>query len=234
MAERIWHPPSFGKPLERSPFDKGIPLRTNIFQFQDDPRFTVREFKYDYDQFAGIRTGKNFPKKIKGFFDELRDTYSINVPVHFVVANNPKGRKCIYVITDVVKPQNLSTLSVDEKQKFQKQYGKLLNGLLKYLIHKFEKKERFLEEIMPVLHDKDIWQYVYGKKEGDTDDRIYLVDTDLFIARPGKWALEDAAAQLNGSIQQAKDDYNIVGLEPLLKECLALQSRIEGTMTKKK
>lgn len=144
--------------------------RDTLLRFRDDKRFVIREVGISVDDCA----------KIKKLYDELKK-YGIEVPVNFVVAEkNDKARqyyksigvtsgtKGLYAIVDNIEWADVGDPEI--KQKFEKETIDLYRKIISYYEDKMKAKEYYLLDI-------GSWeQYVYGRKAGDEEDYIYLVD----------------------------------------------------------
>jgi len=110
-------------------------------------------------------------------YSELQNDYGINVPVNFVAGIGPKGDSVIYGITDKIQGKDLDKIEVSPEltEKVEDLYSKIAS----YYFGRLKSGKPYLADI------NNASQYVYGKREGELMDSIYLVDTDLYI-RDGK------------------------------------------------
>lgn len=112
----------------------------------------------------------------KKLYKELENDYDIPAPVEYVVGKDKHGRAVVYGITDKIMSADLE--NDDVRLQLIEQIEKLYISLSQYYLDKSNKlpdKEMYLTDI-DAMH-----QYVYGTKPGDKQQRLYLVDTDLYM-----------------------------------------------------
>lgn len=162
--------PVFRDPVE----DTKLSSRQPLYALKNDPHFIVRESKLDdfnrrdAPPFASAEDAAEFSRKQ---FTKLKQ-YGIDAPVHFVVAPDENKNDCVYTITDWVEPASNARLSPEERERRNDAWKTLVNQLLTYYENANINGTPFFEDIA------GLDQYVYGKKEGDTENRLYLVDVD--------------------------------------------------------
>jgi len=166
MKERI-NIAAFKKPLEGSDI-KGN--RDFLMQLKEDRRFIIREIHQPIAEAATLR----------GLYDDLRD-FGISAPMRFIIAEkneeslkyhesieDTEGRKTIYAITDKITPADLNDKTAQEQ--FGKDIVDLYSKIIDYYLAKLESGKAYLTDIGG-------WdQFVYGKREGDEQNHMYLVD----------------------------------------------------------
>jgi hypothetical protein len=141
-----------------------------LFEFEGDSNHVVRieNFEMLRDQFKG--DNNEVEEKVKKLFDELSERYNIDAPVSF----EGKGEE-LFIITDIVKGVHFEELDIEsvEGEVNGKEFEKLCLSLVSYFSDKFFSNDPVLWDIAKTS------AFVYGKKEGDLDDHIYLIDTDV-------------------------------------------------------
>lgn len=152
---------------EQEPFkDELVPsgLRgqnTEIKQLKDSPEKLVR---INPEQRRSI--GEIVLRYSKGreLVYELRD-YGIATPdFDIIIGRNGNEAKTAFVVVDKIEGTSLFEAPRRELEKF-------FLSMIKYFKDKYEKREPFLWD----LKDE---QFLYGRKKGDSQNHIYLVDTD--------------------------------------------------------
>ena len=107
----------------------------------------------------------------KEFFDRLRTTYDISVPdINLVLGRNDKGQDRMLMVVDKIEGQSIEEsrlLPAEAKEKFDSFYASLFSSILDdYRANRF------------FFSDVDNSQFVYGRKQGDSEDSVYLVDVE--------------------------------------------------------
>lgn len=118
----------------------------------------------------------------QSLYRELDQEYGIPTPVDFLVGKDPQNREVVYSIVDKIEGLNLDQAESTQEiaEKVEELYGKIAQ----YYLDKLSKDEPYLVDIAAST------QYVYGHTQTVEEDRIYLVDTDLFI-KDGSYAMYD-------------------------------------------
>ncbi|MFH1112239.1 MAG: hypothetical protein V1712_04215 [Patescibacteria group bacterium] len=172
--------PFFKQGLEISELDYkrgGFGDLEKLMEFRDNPRYIIRSITLEavQSQFEGKFGPLEAAQKAKGLFDELRQKYSIVAPVDFVVGKSEDGTPLLFTITEKIKGQDIEDVDYDPSKKdvivihFEDHYA----SLVRYFIDKFNSDDFALWDIGKSS------AYVYGEKEGDSSDQLYLVDTDI-------------------------------------------------------
>lgn len=119
-------------------------------------------------------------RKGSSLFSELTQKHGIPAPVRFVIGKDPQDRDVVYGVVEKIEGENLD--KIEPTPALTEKVEALYEKIAGYYLDKLPKDEPFLGDVeIPE-------QYVYGHARGETDDNIYLVDTDLFI-HDGKYAL---------------------------------------------
>ncbi|MFH1233737.1 MAG: hypothetical protein V1649_03775 [Patescibacteria group bacterium] len=160
-----------------------------LFEFEDDPNHIVRV--EDLDMMRSYLSDENLTiqeaaEKTKAIFDELRNKFGIDAPVNFATAVDETGTQLLYIITDRVQGQKVEEIDFDplENGKLAEEFENFYLSLVKYFVDKFNSNELVLWDIAKSSALK------YGKKPGDNEDNIYLVDTDV-KSEPGEYGIGD-------------------------------------------
>ncbi len=163
---------------DASPFNEElIPAEFNrerIKTFISDPEKIVRI----HSTGASLEVVKKELEEGSQALKDLRDTYHIPMPdFEFVIGPYiNESIPFVYILAQRVHGQNLTeiTFSPDQKERAKEQLDALYSSLAQYFWDMYEEKRAFLKDITKLP------QYVYGKKEGDSQDYPYLVDLDYF------------------------------------------------------
>ena len=108
-----------------------------------------------------VRTGKEL-------FAELVEKYGIAVPVTFYERNGE-----VYSVVD--KVTEAEEISEEEKKEHASKISKLYASIASYFLDKLKGGDLYLWDICGAS------QYVYGKREGDEKNNVYLIDTDIWL-----------------------------------------------------
>jgi hypothetical protein len=211
---------TFAKKLEASPYDQSEDPK--LLQFEGDGTHTVRElgaafFSEETPDFKDVETSA---KETKRLFDELRDTYNIDAPVRFVVAQGTDHEKKLYVITDhvrdVTKDQNF------DRAAFAEKYRELCSNVMRYFEDKYGSGDNFLWDIIPRLNGRD--QYKYGKVGNETSDGFQLIDTDPHFTNSKIKLRQQLLGYLTTLRKGFADDAE---MRPIYDRCVALIKAVD-------
>ncbi len=169
----------FKNPLEKGDLFKESP---SLYETKGMEGKVVR--KIDADLFKKTLPEINNPAEkaliIKKLFQEL-ENYGIEAPVKWVVAEAPIEDKyqgpALYALTDKINGTEFGNISLNEEEKAFVKIKDTINSWIDYISSKLDQDGYFLTDITRGR------QYVYGKKEGDLENKVYLVDTDPFISK---------------------------------------------------
>ncbi|NQV88363.1 MAG: hypothetical protein HQ402_02315 [Parcubacteria group bacterium] len=158
-----------------------------LFEFEGDPNHILRIDKFNI---INAQLGQELEpaeaiERVRRLFSELKDKYSINVPVSFEIVESEE-EKLLYTITDKINGMRIEEVNFESESKIEliKIFEDLFLSLTIYFIDKFKSGDLVLWDIAKSS------AYVYGKKEGDTMSQLYLVDTDTKI-QSGKYSMGD-------------------------------------------
>jgi hypothetical protein len=223
MTLEIPKVPAFKKELAVSKLNHWL-ADNKLTEFMGDDRYVVRkaldrrnEAIYDAKQEAVIA---------KKLFDELREGYGINAPVHFVVARDTTEKDelpDLFVITEYVKEIDLSKESDVERLAAQEGYTSIVRSLLSYYSDKYRNGSRFLTDL---AHAQ---QYKYGILPDNNRHQWYLIDTDVFHSRRPFQIYE--SVELLMSLAEEAEDYYHVDLSDIKTKCSQLMRKIEAEDT---
>jgi hypothetical protein len=232
---------------EKSLFSKLIPSDLNkgetdreFYQYDTDPSKIIRIDTFDdlierYDNIADPTRVVDLGKKL---FSEIQMEYDIKVPAEIVLDKDEKNKDAVYIITDRIKGASLEEYLMEGNPEFLKKFETLYVSISKYYLDKLNSKEAHLADL------NNMSQYIYGKKKGDTEDSIYLVDTDLYLNKGDayllhnvKWLIRHMPKKFDEAIKNirkiiesplSKDlsQKDRIMAEKEIKECLSL---LDGT-----
>ncbi len=142
-------------------------------EVENNPNKIIRIVR-GYDEFVDNNKIIELIRADKKLFKELETEYDILVPADFLIGKDKKGDKIAYSIVDRIHGKNLE--KVDRSNEVAVQVEALFASVAKYFLDKFVKNSLYLCDI------GNLEQYVYGRKNGEQEDKIYLVDTDLAVS----------------------------------------------------
>ncbi len=170
----------------RSSDEKG-----KILQIGDDAGLIVRKIDLSHDDYFNDAIPDNLEELaglLKTALAELEEKYGINVtPTRLVIAEGDDGTPTLFAVSDNI------TRSQDMDGRTEAKFA-LFNQLTNFIEDKARSSDIFLSDII------DRSQYVYGRKEGDTQDYLYLVDVDPKFNVSTPRSLGSAVARLDGEI----------------------------------
>lgn len=108
-------------------------------------------------------------------YKELEEKYGILVPVDFIIGKNENGKDVVFSITDKIEGKHFG--EVNKSEEFLNKTEKLYTSISKYFFDKFKEDGLYVWDINGES------QYIYGKKIGDKEDNIYLIDTDIWLSK---------------------------------------------------
>ncbi len=151
-------------------------FKPRLKNFENNPDFVIRKtrMKDTASVAPKIENIEELAHAGKKLFDELQKVYKIEAPVRFVVGTDEK-ETVVYSIADKIQGKTIENYEFNEenKENFTKELGILYFSWIKYLADKYKNNEPFLWDIT------ENRQYIYGKKKGDQNERLYLVDVDI-------------------------------------------------------
>lgn len=155
--------------------DSEISSDHKFFESSDRPNKIIR-----------VEDGKELIKKHKGKFElielveeakklytELEEKYGIIVPAEFFIGKDKTGNDVIYSVVDKIEGKRFE--DIEKTDEDIKKVEALYTSVAKYLLDKFKEGGLYLWDICGES------QYIYGKKVGEDEDKIYLIDTDIWL-----------------------------------------------------
>lgn len=151
-----------------------------FYELKDNPNKIIRvesfdELKNKHDNKLEIGELVETAKKL---YKELEEKYEISSPVDFAVSKDKEGNDIVCSITDRINGKQLE--NVEKTKEFKIKTEKLYASISKYFLDKFNEGGLYVWDINGES------QYIYGKKEGDKEDKIYLIDTDIWLSKSKK------------------------------------------------
>lgn len=179
MEGRIWNmegPPK--TQVNEIPFRNLVDsdILERFSEIENNPNKVIR--KESFDELNERYNNKieiiELTKVAKRLFDELAGKYNILVAADFLIGKNKEGGKVVYSIVDKIDGGNLEEveLSTETATKAEVLYA----SVAKYFFDKSHEGGLYLCDI------NNPSQYVYGRKNGEQEDKIYLIDTDIYIS----------------------------------------------------
>lgn len=112
---------------------------------------------------------------VKGLYKELDKKYGIIAPAQFFIEKNNKGEDVACSVVDKIKGEHFEKFGNHEdlSHKVEKLYASIAN----YFFDKYKEGGLYIWDINGES------QYIYGKKEGDKENNIYLIDTDIWLSK---------------------------------------------------
>jgi hypothetical protein len=170
----------FKNPLEKGKISEES---SNLYEIEGDSGKKIDKVVRKIDWLD--KTLKEIPDSvnkvviIKRLFEELK-SYGIDSPVDWVLADALKEDKhqgpTLYAFTDKIEGVNLEDVSVEKKAEVAKEVEKIVEGWVDYFSEKLKSGDYFLWDITRGR------QYMYGHRETDKENKIYMVDTDPLIS----------------------------------------------------
>ena len=148
-----------------------------FYEPKDNPNKIIRVESFDelldkHNNKIGI---PNLVGTAKNLYKELEEKYGIVAPVDFATSKDNHGKDVVCVITDKIEGQNLE--KVENGEEFVNKVEKLYSAVAKYFLDKSKDGGLYIWDINGES------QYIYGKKLGDKEDKIYLIDTDIWLSK---------------------------------------------------
>jgi hypothetical protein len=115
-------------------------------------------------------------QEAENLFGELENKYGVNIPFDdYRIGKDKSGNDIVYCVVDRIDGKHLE--EVGPSIEFSEQAETLYTSIAKYFLDKFEEGGLYLWDINGQS------QYIYGKKAGEQEDKIYLIDTDIWMSR---------------------------------------------------
>lgn len=106
---------------------------------------------------------------------ELETEYGIPVPADFLIGKDEKGDGVVYSVVDKIDGKNLWNKDIEISEEVITQIQKTYGSIAKYFFDKLCSGGFYLTDI------NGGGQYVFGKKKRDSENKIYFIDTDIYI-----------------------------------------------------
>lgn len=120
--------------------------------------------------------------EVSQLLTELDEKYGIKNPGYYpVVAGENIESSKAYVVVPRVDGVSLAEAASTGKPEVLQQIDELYSSLAKYLVDKADNDESYMTD---VLSDD---QYMFGHVDGETQNRIYLVDVGVLIGKPNSY-----------------------------------------------
>ena len=148
-----------------------------FYEFKDNPTKIIRVESFDellekHDNKIGIPKLVETAKKL---YKELGEKYEIVAPVDFAISKNKEGEDVVCAVTDKIEGKNLE--KVEKSEEFVNKVEKLYSSVAKYFLDKSKDGGLYIWDINGES------QYIYGKKLEDEENKIYLIDTDIWLSK---------------------------------------------------
>lgn len=198
--------------FERTPFKEPIVQETDgtniIASFRSDPEKIVRMPPYETEK-PGVEAVMDRTNHGASLFRELSEKYGINVVNHsHVIGHNVvgpgEGRFQVYTVAERVHGVSLGNVDLNkiDKENFVIQLSQLYRGLIQYYFDKYQTEEDSIHDITSP------GQYMYGRVQGDTEAKIYLVDVDGFHSNDAYDKIADIL-EIAGYLKEIEDFFGI-------------------------
>lgn len=150
-----------------------------FYEFKNDPTKIVRieEVKELIEKHNGYFSGEALLEMAQKSFGELKDNYGIEAPVKFKKEERG-GEDVIYEVVE--KITQTSPEEIKDHQEVVKKFEDLYSAITKYYLDKHREGGPYIWDI------GNSNQYVYGTKHDSSEEKFYLVDTDIWFANPLK------------------------------------------------
>lgn len=131
----------------------------------EDPKELSNKHGGKYEILELIEIAKKLYKELEG--------YGILIPVEFFIGNDEEGNDIAYSVVDKIEGKHLEEVEKNEEAIIK--IEALYTAVAKYFFDKSNEGGLYLWDICGGS------QYIYGKKVGDVEDKIYLIDTDIWL-----------------------------------------------------
>lgn len=106
-------------------------------------------------------------------YKELEEKYGIFVPTDFFVGKDKEGKDVVFSVVDKISGKHLG--EVEKSKEAAAQVESLYTSVAKYFLDKYKDGGLYLWDICGES------QYIYGRKSNGNEDKIYLIDTDIWL-----------------------------------------------------
>ncbi len=108
-------------------------------------------------------------------YRELQDEYTINAPVKFYTGNDIDNNQVVYSVVDKIEGKHFDKVQISDE--FVSKAEGLYASVSRYFLDKQNDDGLHLWDICGQS------QYVYGRRSGEQEDRIFLIDTDIWLSK---------------------------------------------------
>jgi hypothetical protein len=107
--------------------------------------------------------------------EQLRTEYHIPLSARFVVGQNERGEKVIYIVSDKIigeEVSNMFSIIDTERERFGQEAEQIGKSLTLYLVDAYDTGKPFLWDVFAPR------QYMWGHKENQEENHMYLIDVE--------------------------------------------------------
>lgn len=192
---------SAGQPFkdDLSPHEKATGSSSDLLQLRNDPRFVFRSTSIEaiqkgYKDKYGEEVTPGAVVQRVSTAQKLLEASGVRAPVMRVVAKDDLNRDAIFSVAPLIKS---ASEDLRPGTAMFNKFVELCGNLFSYYKNAYETKTDYFSDIWSISS-----QYLYGMKEGDTENNWYLVDVDpYFMSRPDM--------DLLGNIKYIHDDLSM-------------------------
>ena len=163
--------------LTESDISKGVTKRHKFYEIKNNPNKIIRvesvnELLNKHNNKIKIQ---ELIKVAKKSYKELEEKYKIIAPVDFFIGKNKEGEDVVFSVVERIKGKHFE--EIEKSEKFISQVEQLYASVAKYFFNKFKEGGTYLWDINGQS------QYVYGRKFNENEDKIYFIDTDIWLSK---------------------------------------------------
>ena len=191
-----------------------------LFEEKNFPNKIIRVERAD-ELLSKHNNAFEFPELVQEagrLYRELEEKYGINVPINtYKIEKDKSGHDIVYCIVDRIEGKHLE--EVDLSNEFNEQVETLYTSVARYFVDKQKEGGLYLWDINGQS------QYIYGKKSGEQNDKIYLIDTDIWMSRSRtgmylvlEWLtrhMSGMEARINKRFEKAREYIKQLIIQPL-------------------
>lgn len=156
------HPMYEGTPFCEPLVDIDPPTGGNIVTLPSHPDVIIRN--------PSVWFSPELYISAKGLFEELETSYGIHIPRFQYVIGAGKYRKQVFVVTERIYGRDIESLEPDAIPS-KSESEELCNNLVSYFQNVYRQRKIFLSDLSRN-------QFMYGHRQGETKDAIFMVDLD--------------------------------------------------------
>ncbi len=149
--------------------------RGKFFESDKLPNKIIRaeDFEELFDKHGSKIEISELVEIAKRLYKELEEKYGILVPAEFFLGKDKLGNNVVYSVADKIEGQHLG--EIEKSKEVIEKVEALYTSVARYFLDKSKEGGLYLWDICGES------QYIYGKKVGDEGDKIYLIDTDIWL-----------------------------------------------------